>query len=355
MASVLLVDDEKNIRNGLHAIISRSGTTFTDIDECANGRTALEMISQKQYDLLITDLIMPQMDGIELLSRINESTAMPYTVILSAHDDFKYAQNAIKYGVKAYLLKPVNKNELNNILLKAQSELAQKQSGSDAAAHNPITELLENQLSLILFNENLAIEEIDKILDVCGLDINNEEYDITVVNFSESYDAAGKRDENAAMNIYIKGLLSELRAKGYSFLDTKGNIVMILHRDAKLIGLPDIIEKMYGKSFTAGTAGIIGGDPSNLRLAYLKAEYALRYRILEPDKKIVHYSDISFENGEPVLPVRLLKKLGGMLDTDRKEDLAWLVHKIFDESTLKANHLDYLDKVTAAFRDEIIH
>ncbi len=355
MASVLLVDDEKNIRNGLHAIISRSGTTFTDIDECANGCRALEMLSQKQYDLLITDLLMPQMDGIELLSRINGSNAMPYTVILSAHDDFKYAQNAIKYGVKAYLLKPIDRNELKNILLKAQAELAEKQTGSDAIAPNPVTEFLENQLSLILFNENLTIEEIDKILNVCGLDIRNEEYVMAVVNFSESYDNACKRDENFTMNVYIKGLLSDLHVKGYSFLDTKGNIVVILHRDARLQDLSDTIEKMYGKRCTAGTAGVLSKDPSEIQSAYLKAEYALRYRILDPDKKIIHYSDISFEGSEPVLPVRLLKNLAGMLDTERKEDLSRLVHKIFDEGTLKANHLDYLDKVTTAFRDEIIH
>lgn len=128
MAKALLVDDEKYIRNGIRAIISRAGSIFTEIDECVNGIEALNRLSENRYDLVITDLIMPQIDGIELVSRIDGMEYKPYTVVLSGYDDFKYAQKAIKYGVKAYLLKPVDRNELLNIVKKAEEEYIKRQN-----------------------------------------------------------------------------------------------------------------------------------------------------------------------------------------------------------------------------------
>ncbi|MGE5612897.1 MAG: response regulator [Bacillota bacterium] len=351
MASVLLVDDEKNIRKGLYAIISKSGTNFTDIDECSNGYSALQMIARKQYDLLITDLIMPKMDGIELLSRIAESDCKPYTVILSAHDDFKYAQKAIKFGVKAYLLKPVDREELYSILKKAKAELASKQESTVPA--NPLTEFCENQLSLILHNENLSKEEILKIMDVCGLNCAGQDYAVAVVNFCDTYEFPEKRESNSAIIPYIKQLIADMHVTGYSLADRNGNIVVILDKKADIEELLDNIEKTYGKSYSAGLS-CLSGDPSHIRLSYNRAEYALRCRLLNPGAKILNHADISHTETEPVIPVRLIKNLTEMLDADRKDDLSKLVYRIFDENIIMSSRLGYLEKLSATLKDEII-
>lgn len=353
MASILLVDDEKNIRSGLHSIISRSGTSFTDIDECSNGCGALAMMAQKHYDLLITDLLMPQMDGIELLAEISGHDHIPYTVILSAHDDFKYAQKAIKYGVKAYLLKPVDRDELNNILKKAEVELAARSSDAEAPDGNPLTEFCENQLNLILLNENLADDEIEKILSICGMDIRNEDYSVTAVNFCEAYEASEKYADNSTLNSYLKGLFSDSSAKKYSFLDQKGNIVVIHEKKTDIVELLDITQRMYGKSYLAGS-GSIFKEPSGLRLSYMQAEYALRCSVIDPFDRLRNYSDISSRGSESVMPVRMIKNLAGMLDAERKDDISRLVHEIFDERIIRANRLDYLEKLQNTFRDEVI-
>jgi len=118
MRKVLIVDDEKYIRAGLRSMIQRTNTQFDRFVECTNGREALEYIMQDKFDLIITDIRMPQMDGLELMKEIQRIKYSVPIIILSGYDDFHYAVEAIKYGAKAYLLKPVDRMELFNILKK---------------------------------------------------------------------------------------------------------------------------------------------------------------------------------------------------------------------------------------------
>lgn len=353
MAKVLLVDDEKNIRNGLRAIISRTESVFTEIDECSNGVDALHMLSQCKYDLLITDLLMPQMDGIELVAKIVDMDYKPYIVILSGFDDFKYAQKAINYGVKAYLLKPVDRKELVNILKKAEAEIIAKRNDNDVQSGNPVTEFYENQISLILLDENMPKAEIDKILNVCELDTGNQHYNIVVMNYCETYEIKDKRENNAVLNSFLKKRLAEIHTKGYSFLDRNGNVVAIVDNKIDIKELLDPIEKMNGYKYTAGM-GQSCKSFYDMRLSYIEAEYALRYRLLKPSERIMHFSDILHLDNKYIIPVRLLKNLAGMLDTERREDISRLVYQIFDEKVINKYPLDYLEKLSNAFKDEVV-
>lgn len=352
MASVLLVDDEKNIRNGLRAIISRSGSVFNDIDECSGGETALQMMAQKHYDLLITDLLMPQMDGIELLAAMEGMGEKPYTVILSAHDDFKYAQKAIKFGVRAYLLKPVDRLELTNILKKAENEIASRRAEQSEPLDNPLTEFYENQLSLIVLHGNLPGAEIEKILKLCEIDLHND-YFITVVNFCETYEAPEKRDINSAMNVSLKAQSVQAKLKSYSFVDQKGNLVVICHDKAALKLCLDTMSGMYSENYRAGMAGPFR-EPEDVRLSYVNAEYALRHSILNQCGRIADFSEIPQNYDIPVLPLKSIKNLSGMLDTTRKDDLIRLVHVVFDENVIRQSRPEYLERLSIAFKDEIL-
>lgn len=353
MARVLVVDDEKNIRSGLRTIISRSDSVFTEIDECSNGADALHMLLQCRYDLLITDLLMPQMDGIELVAEIDRMEHKPYIVILSGYDDFRYAQKAINYGVKAYLLKPVDRKELANVLKKAEAGIAEKRGESEIHGGNPVTEFYENQLSLILLNENLSRGEIDKILNICEMDVGKQGYTIIAANYCEIYESKAKRENNAILNSYLKRRMAEMHLKGYSLLDRKGNVVAITEKSTDVRELLDPMEKLYGFRYTAGV-GLQGNAACNIHSSYLEADYALRYRLLAPSGRIVYFSDLPAADNKYVLPVRLLKNLAGMLDTDRREDLCKLIYRIFDEKQICIYPLDYLEKLANMLKEEII-
>jgi len=112
MSSILLVDDEPLVIKGIRIMLERSGLPIDMIREAENGEEALSLIKEKTPDVLITDICMPKMDGLELCRKIYRKCPKTGILIISGYDDFKYAQQAIKYGVKEYLLKPIQKNEL---------------------------------------------------------------------------------------------------------------------------------------------------------------------------------------------------------------------------------------------------
>lgn len=311
------------------------------------------MLSQYRYDLLITDLLMPQMDGIELVTRIDSMDYKPYIVILSGYDDFKYAQKAINYGVKAYLLKPVDRKELAGVLKKAESEITAKQNDGDIQTGNPITEFYENQISLILFNENLSKDEIDKITNICEINAEERYYNIIAINYCEAYESKDKRDNNAVLNSFLKKRLAEMHSRGYSFLDRKCNVAAVVDDRIDLSELLDPIEKLYGFRYTAGI-GRRSKTFYDMHKSYVEAEYALRYRLLDPSARVVRFGDIQHMDKKYIIPVRLLKNLAGMLDTERRDEMCRLVYRIFDENVVDKYSLDYLEDLSNAFRDEIV-
>ncbi len=114
MYSVLLVDDEPLVVKGIRITLERSGLLIDDIREADDGEEAISLIAEKIPDILITDIRMPKIDGLELCRKIYKKCPDTRILIISGYDDFKYAQEAMKYGVREYLLKPVQKTELIN-------------------------------------------------------------------------------------------------------------------------------------------------------------------------------------------------------------------------------------------------
>jgi two-component system response regulator YesN len=113
MRSVVIVDDEKAIRAGIRKILSES-IERAAFYEAKNGEEALKLIRERRFDLVITDIRMPKMDGIKLMSAIAEEKdgEKPRIIVLSGYDDFSYAQKAITYRAVSYILKPVDRTEL---------------------------------------------------------------------------------------------------------------------------------------------------------------------------------------------------------------------------------------------------
>ena len=116
MYKILIVDDELVFRRGIHAILQKSDFCIGKIAEAVDGCQAMEILLHDTYDIVITDIRMPRMDGLMLCRSIREQKMHPAIVILSGYDDFKYAQTAIQYGVSNYILKPVSQKKLIGVL-----------------------------------------------------------------------------------------------------------------------------------------------------------------------------------------------------------------------------------------------
>jgi Response regulator containing CheY-like receiver domain and AraC-type DNA-binding domain len=123
MRTLLIVDDERNIRLGLKAMIDRECTGRYETLTAESGREALGIIRSRRTDILITDIRMPEMDGFALIREAAEEGHRPAVIILSGYDDFAYAREAIQYGAKEYLLKPIVREELYRALDRVEEAL----------------------------------------------------------------------------------------------------------------------------------------------------------------------------------------------------------------------------------------
>ena len=111
----LIVDDEKIHRSGLKSLLLKY-FPLLDISQARNGTEALEKLKNKKIDVLITDIKMPVMDGITLLKNVHEAKIKVKSIILSAFGEFSYARDAMKYGVVDYILKPVDPEQVHDII-----------------------------------------------------------------------------------------------------------------------------------------------------------------------------------------------------------------------------------------------
>jgi YesN/AraC family two-component response regulator len=121
--TVVVVEDEKLIAKNIAKNIEMVNSNFKVISLESNGEDALKIIQQHTPNVVFTDIQMPVMGGIELIRQLSDYNNYIRCVILSGHDDFDYARSAIEYGVFAYLLKPIDLDELSNLLKKLELTL----------------------------------------------------------------------------------------------------------------------------------------------------------------------------------------------------------------------------------------
>ncbi len=124
---LLIADDEDIIRNGVSKYIQLHTNRFDRIYEAADGKTAIELMLKYEPDLMLLDVQMPINNGIDVMREAQKAGLHPLTVILSGYDEFQYAQQALRFGAKEYLLKPVRASDILRLL----NELADTYIGKE--------------------------------------------------------------------------------------------------------------------------------------------------------------------------------------------------------------------------------
>ena len=181
MKTVLIVEDEKMIRQGIKTMVLRSGVPVEVVMECANGETALEILKSQKVDVMFTDIRMPKMDGIELVQKMQELPDKPLTVAVSGYDDFSYAVEMMRQGVREYILKPVERQKIQEILQKFEDELSRSQ-----AERLTSKRLGYQQLKYLMLNEQITEEELSMMQEEYEEKFCQNDYYLCCLNLKDT-------------------------------------------------------------------------------------------------------------------------------------------------------------------------
>jgi len=176
MYKVLLIDDEPWILKDMELLIDWEKLDFEVVAKITDSEQAIYMIKEKCPDLIICDIRMPGLNGIELMKMVKKRFNDIFVVFVSAYSEFNYAKQAIEMGAFDYILKPTDENELSNTVQRIRSKLDKKKE-----AENNLKRYQKSELFLELLEDRLDSKKINKRLKDIGYQIIHNNFFIAII------------------------------------------------------------------------------------------------------------------------------------------------------------------------------
>ena len=177
MYKLLIVDDEEKERSGIAGLVKKFAFPF-EASQAKNGMEALEMIRKESFDVLLTDIKMPLINGLELIKEVQKMSIWMIFIIYSAYADFVYAQNAISLGVIKYLLKPISLADFKQLFNEVEILCLNKMDDYKTDLREVFFEI-SNDISIDIskkqtgdLNQNRLIKKAKKLILVHHADPN---------------------------------------------------------------------------------------------------------------------------------------------------------------------------------------
>lgn len=199
MLKVFLVEDESVIREGLRDKIPWEQYGFSVVGDAADGEMALPLIRKTKPDVLITDIKMPFMDGLSLSKIVHGEFPKTRIIIISGHDDFDYARQAIEVGVEQYLLKPITRMTLRKVLLELKEKIEQDMEQEDYQTQfqnemHEYEQLSRRRFFEKIFEGKLSVTEIYEEAARRSIELNSPCYNLLLVQLSRKEETGGSEE-----------------------------------------------------------------------------------------------------------------------------------------------------------------
>jgi two-component system, response regulator YesN len=300
MYKVLLVDDEINILEGIASIVDWKGCGTTLIKMAHNGLMAFDLIKQDPPDIVITDIKMPGLSGIELIEKVHPIFPHIKFVILSGFDEFEYAKTAMQFNVKYYLLKPSNEQKIEEALRKVVQDLEEHKgkellvSGIKNKLQDVMPKAKEQFLKEFITNKKYGIPEWEYFSQLFEIKVTTENFKLLVLDIDEDHDF-----ENifALKEIVVDSLIT---SNSIQLCTTIGEKIVILCEncsDQELIEtikhVKKIFSSIYNLDFTTAISRV--GSINQLRRLYYEVIDCLSQRFYLGSGSIISVNDLKKE------------------------------------------------------------
>lgn len=354
----MIVDDEERARNGIRTLIDWNAHDIEIIAEARDGAEALEWMEKIHVDILLTDIRMPEMDGLALIEQVSQSYPAVKCIIMSGYDEFEYAQKAMSVGASHYLLKPSRRQEILDLVLLLTQEIEKERLQSrsfeqlKAGFRESFPLLKEKTLSRLVLSENPPYSRLLANLKMNDITLSERFFCVVVIQI-DNFHSFQKRVGSEDIELYKYGLKNIAEET----LSSLGHCVAFEHNDDLILILNsedwlnhDVLshyaEKIQhnAESFLKFTVSIgigsIGAEVSHLRTSYQEATRALDARFYIGNEKIVNYMDaIDEETEHSSYPLALEKAVIQSVmqgeETAIRDNLLSFLQALHPESSLR--------------------
>ena len=274
MKKVMIVDDEILIRETIRRCVDWKKEGFIYCGDASDGEMALPLLEEQKPDILITDIKMPFMDGLELAAVVNKQMPNVKVIVMSGHDEFRFAQAAIRLGVEDYCLKPVSSSELVELLHKVSRKIDEEQQSKRNQG------MTKEKLLSDLCGGLIAAAEAIEFAEKLSLSISARYYRVAVLDVRARNDAGALSDEEL---LAIQAGIDRWNvpaAEGFTFVRGrtelvrifKSNLAASLSDSIEPIGarIRSELEEQYGCVITVGI-GSLQERMQGIHFSYLEA------------------------------------------------------------------------------------
>lgn len=348
MYKILIVDDEAVVREGIRDNIDWNSHGYSFVGDCENGLDAMEAVDSLMPDVVLTDICMPFMDGMELAKYISEKYPRIRIVILTGFEEFEYAQQAVKLKAYDFILKPITSLELKKILAKIKGDLdAEKEEREDISRLKiqlrESLPLLRERFLNRLVSGNIGKKELSERLQYFNVKLSGE-YFVSMIVDIDDYSALPELEpgiDNQLFPFAVFNISEEISANsdnsvvfqnrndGTAIILAGGSKEDLYERAVKIAeDIKQSIERYLGFTVTIGI-GSISCKLEDIAFSYEKSLSALDYRFLLGKNQVISVLDMERNAGNTVIYNRNLdKELISEIKTGSSNKIAGVIYKI---------------------------
>ena len=306
--NVLIVDDESFVRRSLSEMLGNANQNFSIIGSVENGLAAVQLLKEQAVDLVISDIRMPGMDGLELSKHIHECYPDTETVLLTGYQDFSYASQAIRYGVREYLVKPNSVENILEVVTSVYERLELKKQ------HRQVSQLRE---------KNLREKRLSDLLYGIPLPYFEEQlippfHSFVIITVNHLGDVMPQYWSEQAMYAAVINILEEcfaLYANVVGIQEEQEAIIMLFYPDEQSERIDEALTQemmiklssLLKSPFSAGVSNP-HYDLGALATAYHESLQACQQLKKDSTRPVIYYSDVSMCSASPQLTEQLQVK-----------------------------------------------
>lgn len=380
MFKVIIADDEIHVVQLIRKLIDWDALGMTVIAEANNGIDALQLIETYRPDIVITDIRMPGYDGIELVKRVGAAGFITSFIIISGYRQFEYAHSALKYGVEDYILKPINKSELTNILGKIADRLneTRERTKTENEIKNRLattTLKLKHQFidDIFLNYEKFSKYSSNDIQMVYQFSFLAQNIQFIMVKLNKIDRANETGIEDIVINktsSFVQSIFTARCSETETFIFDDIIIIMNNFTQGQHEGIKEELRKLhdnikmmlseYGAFSISIGLGSIVEEPKDYPRSAQSALAALHYRLIVGPDRMIDFEQYKFKD-VPVRDILTQEKrtsLGYLIDSFDFDGLKFAIYDLFN-SLAKIDHInasvffEICEKILDILQDEL--